>query len=300
MTNQIMLPDVIKGVEVECLQLVSSHNAITWQAEENYALQLLNANSFALSIAQQNPLSVQNALRNAAAIGISLNPANKHAYLIPRKGNNGMAICLDVSYMGLLHLAMSTGSIEFGQAKLVYEADHYENNGIDKAPTHKYNSFRNRGALIGAYCVVRTSTGAYLTEEMSVDQLHDVRNRSEAFTGGKNGKPPSGPWVTDYEEMCRKTVVKRAAKYWPKVDRLNDAVEYLNTDGGEGISKDEVVRDVSPVSLESEAWLTDYRNSLDETKQPQFDAWLQVKICDLTEEAAKRAIAALKNGGKKQ
>lgn len=244
MSNLMSVPDIVKGVEPECLQLVTSHNAVNWPAEANYAMQLLSSNNFALNIAQQNPISVQNALRNAAAIGISLNPANKHAYLVPRKSQSGMAICLDVSYMGLLHLAMATGSIEFGQAKLVYETDVYENQGIDKAPIHKYNSFRDRGALVGAYCVVRTSTGAYLTEEMDVEQLHNVRNRSEAFTGGKNNKPPSGPWVTDYEEMCRKTVVKRASKYWPKVDRLHDAIEYLNTDGGEGIKIEE--KDITP------------------------------------------------------
>jgi recombination protein RecT len=303
MTNQIMtVPDIVRGVEPECLQLVQSHNSVNWGAEMNYAIQLLCANSFAVSIAQQNPVSVQNALRNASAIGISLNPANKHAYLVPRKSQSSMGICLDISYMGLMHLAQSTGSIEWGQAKLVYEVDAYTNNGIDKAPEHKYPAFGKRGNLVGAYCTVKTSTGAYLTEEMSVDQIHDVRARSEAYTGGKNGKPPSGPWVTDYEEMCRKTVVKRAAKYWPKVERLNEAVNYLNTDGGEGISKDEPVRDISPISMESEAWLTDYRNSLDEPKQSQFDTWLKQPVSQLTEESAQKAITALKaksNGGAK-
>lgn len=302
MTNQMALPEIIRGVEPECLQLIKVHNSVSWGAEANYAMQLLCANSFAVSIAQQNPVSVQNALRNASAIGISLNPANKHAYLVPRKSQTGMAICLDISYMGLMHLAQSTGSIEWGQAKLVYEADTYTNLGIDKAPEHKYPAFGQRGQIVGAYCTVKTSTGAYLTEEMSVEQLHAVRSRSEAYSGGRQGKPPSGPWVTDYEEMCRKTVVKRAAKYWPKVDRLNEAVNYLNTDGGEGIVKDELARDVTPVSIESEAWLTDYRNSLEESKQAQFDAWLKVPICQLTESSAQQAIAALKarsNGGAK-
>ena len=295
MNNQSMtVPDIIRGIEPECFQLVQSHNSVNVQAEMNYAIQLLSANSFAASIAQQNPVSVQNALRNASAIGISLNPANKHAYLVPRDSGAGMAICLDISYMGLMHLAQSTGSIEWGQAKLVYDADFYENQGIDKAPQHKYNSFSNRGNLVGAYCTVKTSTGAYLTEEMSIDQIHDVRARSQAFTGGKKGKPPSGPWVTDYEEMCRKTVVKRAAKYWPKVDRLNEAVNYLNTDGGEGISKDEPVRDVTPISMDSEGWLTDYRNGMEPGAQAKFDTWLKVPISQLTEASAQSAIKALK------
>lgn len=285
----------VRGVEPECMQLASVHNAVSIQAEMNYAIQLLTASSFAASIAMQNPVSVQNALRNASAIGISLNPANKHAYLVPRKGQSGMAICLDISYMGLMHLAQSTGSIDWGQAKLVYAVDTYVNQGIDKAPLHQYPAFGQRGELVGAYCTVKTSTGAYLTEEMSVEQLHSVRARSEAYSGGKQGKSPSGPWVTDYEEMCRKTVVKRGSKYWPKVDRLNQAIDYLNTDGGEGISMDQPVRDVTPITLESEAFLQDYYNGAPDEVKPQIMAWLKVQsFSQLTEEQAKKAIAAIK------
>jgi recombination protein RecT len=283
------IPDMVKGVEPECLQLITAHNAVNWPAEANYAMQLLSANNYALGIAQKNPISVQNSLRNAAAIGVSLNPASKNAYLVPRGG----AICLDISYMGLLHLAMSTGSIEWGQSKLVYANDSYENLGIDQAPSHKYNAFGARGELVGAYCVVRTSTGAYLTEEMSIDQLLAVKARSES------GKQNKGPWFTDFEEMCRKTVVKRAAKMWPKVNRLDDAIQYLNTDGGEGINKDEPVRDVTPISIESEAWLTDYYNALPEDKKTPMIDWLNratgaTAICNLTEQQAQAAIKALK------
>jgi recombination protein RecT len=248
-------------------------------------MQLLSANNYALGIAQKNPISVQNALRNAAAIGVSLNPASKNAYLVPRGGS----ICLDISYMGLLHLAMSTGSIEWGQSKLVYENDAYQNKGIDQAPSHEYKAFGARGNLVGAYCVVRTSTGAYLTEEMSIDQLLAVKARSES------GKQNKGPWFTDFEEMCRKTVVKRAAKMWPKVNRLDDAIQYLNTDGGEGITKDEPVRDVTPISIESEAWLTDHYNALPDESKPKMIAWLKTDaICNLTEQQAQAAIKALK------
>jgi recombination protein RecT len=200
--------------------------------------------------------------------------------------------------MGLLHLAMSTGSIEWGQSKLVYANDTYENLGIDQAPSHKYLAFGQRGELVGAYCVVRTSTGAYLTEEMSIDQLTAIKMRSES------GKQNKGPWFTDFEEMCRKTVVKRASKTWPKVDRLHNAIEYLNTDGGEGINHSEPVRDVSPINAENESLLQDYMHSASDPDK--FWNWLcnGVKrqlssFSDLTNDEAARAIAALKNGGKK-
>lgn len=299
MSQLMTVPDMVRGVEPECVQLIATHNDINFQAEANYAIQLLCASDFAVSIAMQNPVSVQNALRNASAIGISLNPASKHAYLVPRKTQSGMGICLDISYMGLMHLAMSTGSIEWGQSKLVYSSDIYINQGIDKAPKHEYQAFGNRGELIGAFCTVKTSTGAYLTEEMSVEQLHSVRARSEAFTGGKNKKPPSGPWVTDYEEMCRKTVVKRASKYWPKVDRLDSAIRYLNEDGGEGISKDEPVRDVTPVNDETMAHIDELIAAKDADKAKLLE-WASgkynrqiTKLSDLAQHEAGALVKAM-------
>jgi len=251
MSNQLTIENVVSSVEQECTKLIARHNDVDFGAEANYAMQLLYANDFALKIALGNPVSVQNALRNASAIGISLNPANKHAYLVPRKGS----ICLDISYMGLLHLAMSTGSIEFGQAKLVYEKDVYENVGIDKPPVHKSNTFGDRGNLVGVYCVVRTNTGAYLTEEMTIDEVNQIKNRSESAKKG------NGPWITDYFEMVRKTVIKRASKYWPKVDRLNTAIDLLNTEGEEGISFNHQKKadpvDVTPVSVDVVAMILD-------------------------------------------
>lgn len=240
--NVMTVPDIVAGVGQECLSLIESHGDTTWQAEQNYAVQLLCNNEFAAKIAQQNPVSVQNALRNASAIGISLNPASKHAYLIPRRINKQQQICLDISYMGLLHLAMSTGSIKWGKAELVYAGDSFQLNRIDEAPTHQRDPFsKDRGEITGAYCVVKTADGDYLTETMSIDDINGIRSRSESFKKGY------GPWVTDYTEMCRKTVVKRASKYWPKIDRLDSAIHVLNSDSGEGVGqKEHVERDVTP------------------------------------------------------
>lgn len=225
MNNQDNLQLVIHNAEERCVELIAAHNEINIAAEQNYAIQALFNNNYLMNVARNNPQSLENSLLNASAIGISLNPALKHAYLVPRSRQ----VVLDISYMGLLHLAQSAGAIEFGQCKLVYEADRYMNRGVDIAPLHEYNAFGDRGALVGAYCVVRTPSGAYLTEEMSAAQIHAVRQRSESF------KKNSGPWVTDYEEMCRKTVVKRAFKYWPKAERLAEAIKVLNEESGEGI-----------------------------------------------------------------
>jgi len=195
---------------------------ISWEKEKQFAIQAFQNNKFLFDTAAKNQASLQNAIINVASIGVSLNPANKHAYLVPRDGK----VCLDISYMGLMHLAMSSGSILWGQCKLVHASDTYNNQGLDKAPSHTYNPFSDRGNVVGGYCTVKTCHGDYLTDEMSLEDIVKIQDSSRA----KNG-----PWKTHWNEMARKTVVKRASKYWPTVDRLNNAIHLLNTDNNEGL-----------------------------------------------------------------
>lgn len=208
--------------------------AVTWAKESQFAIQLFQKNDYLAKTAIGNPTSAQNAIINVAAIGITLNPASKLAYLVPRDG----MVCLDISYMGLLHLAQAAGCILWGQCKLVYANDTYESNGLDKAPTHKYNAFGDRGAVVGGYCTVKTPGGDYLTEEMSLAEI----KATEATSKAKNG-----PWKNFWEEMARKTIVKRASKYWPRAERLDNAIHVINED--EGIHAEPVMEHVPESQL---------------------------------------------------
>lgn len=200
-------------------------SSLTWAKECQFAIQLFQRNQKLAETAVANPTSAQNAIINVAAIGISLNPASKLAYLVPRDG----MVCLDISYMGLLHIAQSAGVIKWGQCKLVHASDQYETLGLDKAPAHKYAPFATpdeRGPVIGGYCTVKTADGDYLTEEMSYADIEEIRKVSKAGSSAK------GPWVNFWSEMARKTIVKRAYKYWPRADRLDNAVDILNETEG--------------------------------------------------------------------
>lgn len=200
-------------------------SSLMWAKECQFAIQLFQRNQKLAETAIANQTSAQNAIINVAAIGISLNPASKLAYLVPRDG----MVCLDISYMGLLHLAQCAGVIKWGQCKLVYASDTYETIALDKAPLHKYNPFatpEDRGAVIGGYCTVKTAEDDYLTQEMSHAEIEEIRKVSKA------GTSPKGPWVNFWSEMARKTIVKRAYKYWPRADRLDNAVDMLNETEG--------------------------------------------------------------------
>lgn len=207
---------------------VLTDRSINFDREAEFALQSLYGNDYAMKIAMSNRQSVINAVVNIAAIGISLNPAKKQAYLVPRDGK----ICLDISYMGLMDLAIDSGSIRWGQAELVYETDTFALNGVDQQPTHQRNPFaKDRGEVVGVYVVVKTADGDFLTDTMSREEIDGIMNRSQSVKSGK-----SSPWKTDWGEMAKKTVVKRAYKYWPKTERLHTAIHHLNTDGGEGLA----------------------------------------------------------------
>ena len=258
---------------------VLSDESLTWEKEKQFAIQMLTANDYLAKIAGQKPATLQNAIINVASIGISLNPALKHAYLVPRKGG----VCLDVGYMGLLHLAQSSGVILWGQSKLVYSNDTYENNGLSKEPTHKTTPFGDRGNVIGVYCTVKTIDGDFLTDEMSVADVYAIRDRSDGYKSGK-----SSPWKTDEGEMIRKTVVKRAYKYWPKCERLGSAIQMLN-ENGEGIIAE---KDVTPFI---ENPIRELQDLLINKDPAQYLPWLKVeKFEDVTEDQAAAAVLILR------
>ncbi|MBB5508103.1 recombinase RecT [Paraburkholderia atlantica] len=219
---------------------MSVDRSINFEREAGFAIQILANNDYALGIAMSNKQSVIDAVTNISAIGISLNPAKKQAYLVPRDRK----ICLDLSYIGLLDLAVASGSIMWGKAELVKESDDFRLNGFDKPPVHERNPFaKDRGEVVGVYVVAKTHSGDYLTETMTIDEVNDIRNRSSAWKAWTE-KKKSCPWVTDPGEMAKKTVIKRASKTWPKADRLDKAIHFLNTDGEEGL---ETIRQQSAV-----------------------------------------------------
>jgi recombination protein RecT len=224
--SALIIQQTVMGVR-DSFNASLSDKSVVFEAEAQFAIQALSTD-FAMRIAMGNKQSVIDAVTNVAAIGISLNPAKKQAYLVPRDGK----ICLDISYMGLIDLAVSTGSIKWAQANVVYSTDEFVLRGFDEAPIHNYKPFGNRGEVEGVYVVVKTADNEYLTHTMSKDEVFAIRDRaSQSFKGGK-----SSPWKTDEIEMIKKTCVKQAYKYWPKVDRLQEAIHHLNTVAGEGLA----------------------------------------------------------------
>jgi len=227
--------------------------SINFDREAQFAKQILgDPNSYLHKTAMANKASLIFAINNVAAIGISLNPASRLAYLVPRKGS----ICLDISYMGVMHVAQVCGAIKWGQARIVREGEEFRLNGVDCPPTHNFNPFEpEQGDIIGCYIVVKTDEGDYLTHTMPIDAIEAIRDRSESWKSREkkihdpkyNGPIPNSPWESDFEEMAKKTVVKQASKYWPRREHLDGVIHYLNDPETEGIDFKEVKEATEPI-----------------------------------------------------
>lgn len=206
--------------------------SIKYESEKEYAIQILTSNDYLMKVAMNNKQSLLQAITNVANIGLSLNPAEKQAYLIPRNvkidGKFIGKVFLEPSYMGLCKLATDSGSIEWIQADCVYQQDIFKDCGVGEKPEHSYNAFsKDRGEFVGVYAVAKTNTGDYLTTIMDADEVNSIRDRSESYKSGY------GPWKSDYKEMAKKSVVRNAFKMWPRTnERMTEAVHLSNENEG--------------------------------------------------------------------
>lgn len=170
---------------------------------------------------QCTPESVLRAVMDAASLGLEpTGGVTGHAYLVPyRNGKTGRYEAqLIVGYRGLIALARRSDTIQSIEAHLIYEGDTYEISfGLEPKLEHKPALKGERGKPIAAYCVAVFKDGTKQCEVMTIDEIEQVRSRSRSRD--------NGPWRTDYTEMCRKTVVRRAAKYWPLSVEMVTAME---------------------------------------------------------------------------
>lgn len=204
---------------------------VNYATEALYATQALMNSTYLAGVANRNPVSLQMAIVNVAAVGLTLNPARGLAALVPRDN----AVRLDIMYRGLVHIAVETGSILWAKAELVHSKDKFTYNGPAMVPTHVFDPFGDRGDIVGGYCLAKMPDGDYLVDVMAEAEFVKVRETSSAWT--RNTEPSKkGPWQSWPDEMRKKTLIKRASKSWPaKTPRLAEAIKILNEDNGEGL-----------------------------------------------------------------
>lgn len=117
---------------------------------------------------------------------------------------------------GVMKLVRNSGEISTWSVNAVFENDEFDYVlGDEEKIVHK-PALKNRGELVAVYSIVNMKDGEKSREVMSRDEVEAIRNRS------RSGK--SGPWVSDYAEMAKKTVIRRHSKRLPMSTDLDGLV----------------------------------------------------------------------------
>lgn len=148
---------------------------------------------------------------------MGLEPDGRLAHLIPFENRKaGRTDCqLIIDYKGYVELVMRSGTVSNIHADVVCENDEFSYDR-GELKTHKIDYRKPRGKVYAVYCLCRFKDGTEKCEVMTNEEVEAIRSRSRAGQ--------SGPWVTDWNEMAKKTVFKRLSKWLSMSPEIRDAM----------------------------------------------------------------------------
>jgi recombination protein RecT len=177
---------------------------------ERFTRMVLSALSTTPKLGACTPQSFLGAMMSAAQLGLEPNTPLGQAYLIPYKNKGVDEVQFQVGYKGLIDLAYRSGEIEVIQSHVVYENDHFEcEYGLEPKLVHK-PADGDKGKAVKVYAMFKTKNGGFGFEVMT---MNDVKQHAESYS--KAYKSGYSPWSTNFEEMAKKTVLKKVLKYAP-------------------------------------------------------------------------------------
>lgn len=185
------------------------------------------------------PTSFLGSVMQAAQLGLEPGSALGQAYLVPY-GNQCQLI---IGYKGMIDLARRSGQVLSLNAYAVREGDDFSFQLGLKPDIHHVPSLeadRIKKPITYVYAVATLKGGGYQFEVMSRAEVEAVRAKAKS----KN------IWNTYFEEMAKKTVIRRLFKYLPV---SIEALEITNADAkreaGEKVEPDDVIN-IEAVSVE--------------------------------------------------
>lgn len=153
---------------------------------------------------------------------LGLEPGNGlgHAYLIPfsNRKKNTKECTLIIGYRGLLDLARRSGKLISISAQVIYEKDIFEfEYGLNQKLKH-IPAQGDRGKMIGAYAIAHLKEEGIQFEVMWKEEIDKIKASSQSASSSYS------PWHTHYDEMARKTLIRRIFKYLPSSIEMQEAV----------------------------------------------------------------------------
>lgn len=170
-------------------------------------------------LAQCEPQSLLGSMMVAAQLGVEVGGHLGQAYLVPYKRE----CTLILGYKGILALARRSGTIVSIVARAVHERDEFTYEyGLNETLVHR-PALGERGPAIAYYGVAKFTDGGHLIHVMSKSDIDARRKRSKASG--------DGPWVTDYDAMACKTVIRAMAPFLPLTTEVQRGIALDETTG---------------------------------------------------------------------
>lgn len=243
------LKGLIRSMEPEIKKALPS--VIT---PERFTRMVFTALSSNPTLQECTPQSFLGSMMQAAQLGLEPNTPIGQAYLIPYKNHGRLECQFQLGYKGLIDLAYRSGEIKDIQAHEVYENDTFEYEfGLEPKLKH-IPATSNRGEVIMYYAVFHMVNGGYGFEVMSKDDIVKHAQKTSQFYGTS-----FSPWNKYFDEMAKKTVVKKCLKYAP-----------IKTDFVRALSSDETIKSTIAENMTDEP---DETMTIDvETKNEEPDA----------------------------
>lgn len=168
------------------------------------------------------PESIMLAMLRVAQWGLEIGTT---AHLVPFNTKikiNGreewQSICTPIAdYKGLMELVKRSGDVRDIFARAVYANEHFlVRHGLDEALEHHPIFGSTKGELVAVYAIAYLKHGRATWEVMGKDEVDRIRN------GAKSKDSPA--WRDRFDEMAKKTVIRRLCKRLPQSAVLADAL----------------------------------------------------------------------------
>ena len=178
---------------------------ITGERFARVALSQIRGNPQLLKALNSNDgkASLLGALMQAAQLGLEPGMMG-HCYLIPY----GNQVQFQLGYRGMIELARRSGSVRTIYANEVCENDDFEMSfGVAGKLYHQPAYKTPRGEVVGYYAFADLGDDAYQYVFMTHSEVDRIRKTYS--------KASNSPWKTEFDEMAKKTVLRRLFKVLP-------------------------------------------------------------------------------------
>lgn len=183
-----------------------------------FASSILSIGNSSPAMQRCTPISIIAGAMVAATLQLQIVPTLGQCFLIPY----GDKAQVQVGYLGLLQLCMRSGQFKRILAVPVHEGELVSGDEFNEDWTFD-KSKKVSDTIVGYYAKFELINGFVKAAYWPVDKVKAHAKRfSQAYRSGKKDTP----WLTDFDAMAAKTVLKSILKYAPKSIEMQQALKF--------------------------------------------------------------------------